>query len=70
MVIKTPSAAATAIPLRKLMPSANMPSRAMITVHPAKTTARPAVSIAATIALSTSAPARTFSRKRVTMNSA
>ena len=48
-----------------------MPSSAMITVVPANRTARPAVSIAhdaSTVA--TSVPARWFSRKRVTMNSA
>ena len=35
-----------------------MPSRAMITVQPAKTIARPAVSIAASTAAFGSAPAR------------
>ena len=52
------------------MPRANMPSRAMITVRPANSTARPAVSMAAIVAARTSMPARAFSRKRVTMNSA
>ena len=38
------------------MPSANWPSSAMITVTPAKSTARPAVSIESTIAASTLDP--------------
>ena len=70
IVISTASAEATASPYRKLTPSRNWPSRAMITVTPANTTARPAESIASSIADWSSAPARKFSRKRVTMNSA
>ncbi len=42
----------------------------MITVVPANSTARPAVSIAVTIASSAPTPGRCSSRKRVTMNSA
>ena len=58
IVISTASAEAIASPYRKLTPSANCPSRAMITVMPANSTARPAVSIASSIAGWSSAPAR------------
>jgi hypothetical protein len=70
IVISTPSEAATARPRSNAIPSVNIPSSAMITVQPANRTARPAVSIAPTVAASTPSPACRFSRKRVTMNSA
>ena len=54
--LTTPSAAATATPLRTLTPRANMPSIAITTVVPAKSTARPAVFIAASTAACTSPP--------------
>ncbi len=47
-----------------------MPSRAMITVTPAKNTARPAVSTAATAAGWGSSPSSSPLRKRVRMKSA
>ncbi len=59
---RTPSALATATPCTKLSPIRNRPIRAMITVMPANRTARPLVSIDATIASSTGAPALRFSR--------
>ena len=52
----TPIAAATAAPLSRLTPSANIPSRAITTVVPANRTARPEVLIAASTACSTSPP--------------
>ncbi len=70
MVSSTASADATASPSRKLRPSTTMPSSAMITVVPANSTARPAVSIATIVAGATSAPDRRLSRKRVTMKRA
>ena len=57
-------------PLRMLTPRASMPSSAMQTTEPAKNTARPEVLTAVTTAVSTSRPARSPWRKRVTMNSA
>ena len=52
------------------MPSSHIPIRAMITVIPANSTARPAVSVAAIAAARGSRPSLSASRKRVTMKSA
>ena len=46
----------TAMPFTKSTPMRNRPSNEMITVQPAKTTARPAVSMARTTACSGSKP--------------
>ena len=70
MVSSTAIADEIASPLRKVTPSTTMPSKASITVVPANSTARPAVSIAPTVASRTLLPSRRFSRKRVTMKSA
>ncbi len=51
-------------------PMSSMPSSDTTTVRPANTTARPAVSIALTVASWNDCPARRFSRYRVTMNRA
>ena len=48
----------------------SMPSSEITTVVPAKDTARPAVSMARTVASSVEAPLWRFSRNRVTMNRA
>ena len=56
-VTATTDAAPMPSPLMKASPIASMPSRAMMTVSPANTTARPAVSIAVTTAVSGSWPA-------------
>jgi hypothetical protein len=66
----TAIAAPTPEPDRKLICVVSMPSSAMQTVVPAKTTARPEVSRAWTTAFSWLRPARTPLRNRVTMNSA
>ncbi|CAM3710774.1 hypothetical protein STAL104432_28275 [Streptomyces albus] len=66
----TVSPAASATPLRKLSRSTNMPSRAMQTVAPAKTTARPETVTARVAASRTGSPARSPLRCRVTMNRA
>jgi len=66
----TVAAAAIATPFISGCRSTSRPSVAMITVAPAKRTARPAVDIAVTTAPSTVAPVRMASLKRVTMNSA
>ena len=50
--------------------SRNIPIRAMITVVPAKSTARPAVSTARIAASCGSSPSSRLLRKRVTMKSA
>ena len=70
MVNDTPMAAAMARPYRKVTPRANMPSRAMQTMIPANSTARPDVLTALTMEGSTSLPAMRPWRWRVTMNSA
>ena len=70
MVTATTVAAPTARPVTKLICMIVRPSRAMTTVMPANTTARPAVSMAMTVARSVSCPACRFSRNRVTMNRA
>jgi hypothetical protein len=61
--------AAMAAPERVLTPTVRMPSRAMHTVMPAKSTARPAVPAALTTASSTLRPRRSPVRVRVRMNS-
>ena len=48
----------------------NRPSSAMITVTPAKITARPEVLIDSAVEVSTSMPRRRLARWRLTMNSA
>ncbi len=55
-VVATANEEATATPYRKDSPRANRPSRAMHTVIPAKSTARPEVSIAVTVASSGDLP--------------
>ena len=70
IVTSTTSAAATATPLRKLMPSTNRPSSATMTVPPANSTARPDVFSARMQAASGSRPAVIALRWRVTTNSA
>ena len=70
IVTATTVAALTASPVTKLMPMMIMPSSEMTTVVPANSTARPAVSMASTVASRTSIPLCRFSRYRVTMNSA
>ena len=70
IVRSTPMAAATASPYRKLTPSANMPSRAMQTMMPANSTARPDVFTALMIELSIGCPATSPCRCRVTMKRA
>ena len=62
--------AAIATPLRKPSRSMSMPSRAIQTVAPAKTTARPVVATAFRAASSTESPRFRPRRCRVTMNSA
>ncbi len=62
--------AAMATPLRKLSRRISMPSRAMQTVAPAKTTARPVVATAFVAASVTDSPRFSPRRCRVTMNSA
>ncbi len=66
----TVSEAAIATPLRKLSRRISMPSRAMHTVAPAKTTARPVVATASAAASATDRPRFSPRRCRVTMNSA
>ncbi len=58
-----------AAPDRVLTPTVRMPSRAMHTVNPAKSTARPAVAAAPVTAASTLRPRRSPLRARVRMNS-
>ena len=70
MVNATASAVATAMPLKKLTPSAIRPRMAIHTIVPANSTARPDVLIAFTIDSETGMPRRRFRRCRVTMNSA
>ena len=57
-------------PLRNDRPMSNMPSSEMTTVHPANTTARPAVLIASTTAACGSPRRASASRYRVTMSKA
>ena len=57
-------------PETKLSCMISMPMREMTTVVPAKSTARPAVSMAMSVAVSMLWPLCRFSRNRVTMNSA
>jgi hypothetical protein len=57
IVIRTPIEMPTARPRIMSSPMVNMPITAMITVQPANRTARPAVSIARTVARSGSRPA-------------
>ena len=66
---KTAIDAAIAAPERTLTPTTNMPQRAMHTVSPAKSTARPAVAPAVVTASSTERPRRRPARARVRMNS-
>ncbi len=51
------------------MPATNRPTRAIITVSPANTTAEPAVARARAVDSSGSIPLRSWSRCRETMNS-
>jgi hypothetical protein len=69
-VATTVVAEAMAMPFRKLMPSTSMPSRAITTVAPANSTARPEVSIALTTESSTVMPDLRPVRCLVTMNRA
>ena len=57
-------------PWKNDIPISSMPRREIITVQPAKATARPAVPNASTIAASLARPRWRAARKRVTMNSA
>ncbi len=66
----TVTEAAIATPFRKFSRSTSMPSSAMQTVAPAKTTARPVVATAFAAASSTVLPRARPLRCRVTMNSA
>ncbi len=66
IVSSTASEAASAGPWRKLTPIANSPSIATTTVAPAKSTARPAVSMATSTASLTSRPSRRPLRNLVT----
>ena len=66
----TVSAEATARPFRKLTPRTKMPSRAMHTVLPANSTARPELSMALTAACSGVSPDCRPRRCLVTMNRA
>ncbi len=66
----TTAAAPIPRPLMNESPIASMPSNAMITVSPAKSTARPDVSIAVITASSGPRPAWSPWRYRVTTNSA
>ena len=69
-VRNTVAAAAMPSPATNFSPINNMPSSDSTTVMPANTTARPAVSIAPTVACSGVAPARVSSRYLVMMNRA
>ncbi len=69
-VSTTVSEAAMATPLRKLSRRISMPSSAMQTVAPAKTTARPVVVTALRAASVTDMPCRRPLRCRVTMKRA
>lgn len=71
-IIVTPTviAAARPIPATNSRPISRSPSSDTTTVMPAKTTARPAVSMAAMVATSGSWSRWRYSRNRVTMNSA
>ena len=70
MVSSTPMAAAAAIPVRKVTPRVNIPSRATHTITPASSTARPEVLTAVTTDSSGATPARSPCRWRLTMNRA
>ena len=65
----TAAAAATPSAVRKGMPATESPTRAMITVSPAKTTADPEVAVARAMDSSTGSPARSCSWCRLTMKS-
>ena len=66
----TPIAIPTASPFTKDKPIASKPRSATMTVIPAKTTARPEVSIASMMDSSTVNPSCSASRNRVTINRA
>ena len=66
----TTTAAPMARPETKLSCMTSMPSSEMTTVVPAKSTARPAVSMAISVDASMLWPLCRFSRNRVTMNRA
>ena len=70
MVVKTPIAIAIDTPRMIDVFMSQRPSTEIMTVVPANSTARPAVSIARTTLRSGSSPASRCSRKRVTTNSA
>ncbi len=70
MVSKTVTVAAAAAPYRNEIPTANCPSSAIATVRSAKSTVRPVVLTAFTVASSMLRPASTALRWRVTMNRA
>ena len=70
-ISSTPTADAMATPVTNARPISDRPSRAMMTVVPAKITARPLVSSASAIESSTRRARRaSASRYRVTMNRA
>jgi hypothetical protein len=69
-VTATVAAALTAMPCTKPTPISSMPSREMTTVMPAKSTERPAVSMAIWMDSRTSWPVWSCSRYLVTMSSA
>ena len=66
----TTAAAATARPCTNVTPMTSMPSSEMTTVNPAKSTERPAVSMAIWTDSRTVWPAWSCSRYRVTISSA
>lgn len=68
--VTTVTAAATPSLPMKLMPDTHRPQRAMITVQPESSTARPLVAAAEPAAATGSAPSMRFWRCRVTRNRA
>ena len=70
IITATAMAIPIANPLTNDKPIARRPSSAMITVEPAKSTARPDVSIASTTDSSMESPLWSPSRNRVTINKA
>ena len=70
IITKTPTTAPIARPRANASPITNKPRSEMITVMPAKITARPDVSTASTTASSTVRPSASPSRYRVTINNA
>ena len=70
MVTSTVTATPIPMPVTQPIPMISSPRSDTTTVTPAKSTARPAVSIAATVASRGERPAWRPSRYRVTMNSA